>query len=108
MPGRCQEAGAIHLIAGQAMLAPYPPPRHRSSRAVNRQHDAMAKNITKRFPDRWTVDAAALARVDGTSHKMVKRSLCEWVERRRKCPEFKAELTRTVDEVRELLERLAT
>lgn len=71
-------------------------------------HDAMTKNITVRLPDELAADAEALARVDGTSlNETVKRSLLQEVERRRKSPEFKARLTRIIEEDRELLERLA-
>ena len=68
----------------------------------------MTKNITVRLPDELAADAEALARVDGTSlNETVKQSLLEAVERRRKNPEFRARLTRIIEEDRELLERLA-
>jgi hypothetical protein len=71
-------------------------------------HDTMTKNITVRLPDELAADAEALARVDGTSlNETVKKSLVKEVERRRKSPEFKARLTRIIEEDRELLERLA-
>jgi len=68
----------------------------------------MTKNITVRLPDDLAADAETVARVDGTSlNETVKRSLLEEVERRRKNPEFKARLTKIIEEDRELLERLA-
>ncbi len=68
----------------------------------------MTKHITVRLPDEVAADAEALARVEGTSlNETVKRSLVEAVERRRKNPEFKARLTKIIEEDRELLERLA-
>lgn len=71
-------------------------------------HDTMTKSITVRLPDELAADAEALARVDGTSlNETVKKSLLKEVERRRKSPEFKARLTRIIEEDRELLERLA-
>ena len=66
------------------------------------------KNITVCLPEELAADAEALARVDGTSlNETIKQSLLEAVERRRKSPEFKARLTRIIEEDRELLERLA-
>lgn len=71
-------------------------------------HATMTKNITVRLPDELAADAEALARVEGTSlNETVKRSLLEAVERRRKSPQFKARLTKIIEEDRELLERLA-
>ncbi len=68
----------------------------------------MTKNITVRLPDDLAADAETVARVDGISlNETVKRSLLEEVERRRKNPEFKARLTKIIEEDRELLERLA-
>lgn len=68
----------------------------------------MTKNITVRLPDDLAADAETLARVEGTSlNETVKQSLREAVERRRKTPEFKARLTKIIEEDRELLERLA-
>lgn len=67
----------------------------------------MTRAITVRLPDQLATDAEALARVDGTSlNETVKKSLLEEVERRRKSPEFRARLTRIIEEDRELLERL--
>jgi len=46
--------------------------------------------------------------VNGVSlNETVKRSLIEEIERTRTDPEFKARLTRIIEEDRELLERLA-
>ena len=68
----------------------------------------MTKNITVRLPDDLAADAETVALVDGISlNETVKRSLLEEVERRRKNPEFKARLTKIIEEDRELLERLA-
>jgi len=68
----------------------------------------MTKNITVRLPDELAADAEALARVEGVSlNETVKHSLAEAVERRRKNPEFKARLTKIIEQDRELLERLA-
>ncbi len=68
----------------------------------------MTKNITVRLPDELAADAEALARVDGTSlNETIKQSLLQEVERRRNNPEFKARLTRIIEQDRELLERLA-
>jgi hypothetical protein len=68
----------------------------------------MTKNLTVRLPDDVAADAEAMARVDGTSlNEAVKQSLIEAVERRRSNPEFKARLTRIIEQDRELLERLA-
>ena len=68
----------------------------------------MTKNITVRLPDELAADAEALARVEGVSlNETVKQSLAEAVERRRKNPEFKARLTKIIEQDRELLERLA-
>ena len=67
----------------------------------------MTKNLTVRLPDDVAADAEAMARVDGTSlNETVKQSLIEAVERRRSNPEFKARLTRIIEQDRELLERL--
>ena len=67
----------------------------------------MTKNLTVRLPDEVAADAEAMARVDGTSlNEAVKQSLIEAVERRRSNPEFKARLTRIIEQDRELLERL--
>jgi hypothetical protein len=53
-------------------------------------------------------DAETLAPVEGTSlNETVKQSLRKAVERRRKTPEFKARLTKIIEEDRELLERSA-
>jgi hypothetical protein len=71
-------------------------------------HDTMTKNLTVRLPDDVAADAEALARVNGVSlNETVKRSLIEEIERTRTDPEFKARLTRIIEEDRELLERLA-
>ena len=68
----------------------------------------MTKNITVRLPDDLAADAEALARVEGVSLKeTVKRSLAATVAQRRTDPEFKARVTKIIEEDRELLERLA-
>jgi hypothetical protein len=71
-------------------------------------HDTTTKDLTIRLPDEAAADAEALARVEGKSvNEMVKQSLIEAVERRRNDPQFKASLTKIIEEDRELLERLA-
>jgi predicted transcriptional regulator len=68
----------------------------------------MTKNLTVRLPDELAADAEALARVNGTSlNETVRQSLLKEVERKRNDPEFKARLTKIIEEDRELLERLA-
>ena len=71
-------------------------------------HDIVTKNLTIRIPDEVAANAEAIDRVDGVSlNETVKQSLVEAVERRRNDPEFKARLTKIIEEDRELLERLA-
>ena len=90
------------------MNGPNGAPPIRRQGAAAWYHDTMTKNITVRLPDDLAADAETVARVDGTSlNETVKRSLLEEVERRRKNPEFKARLTKIIEEDRELLERLA-
>lgn len=68
----------------------------------------MTKNLTIRIPDEVAANAEAIARVDGVSlNETIKRSLVEAVERRKNNPEFKARLTKIIEQDRELLERLA-
>jgi hypothetical protein len=68
----------------------------------------MTKNLTVRLPDEIAADTEALARVEGKSlNETVQQALIEAVARRRNDPEFKARLTRIIEEDRELLERLA-
>jgi predicted transcriptional regulator len=68
----------------------------------------MTKNLTLRLSDDVAADTEALARVEGKSlNETVQQALVEAVERRRTDPEFKARLTRIIEEDRELLERLA-
>ncbi len=117
--GECRWAlkSARHPKAARSRLAPpteYPKAIFRCATRSRRlvtvvwYHDTMTKNITVRLPDELAADAEALARVDGTSlNETVKKSLLKEVERRRKSPEFKARLTRIIEEDRELLERLA-
>jgi predicted transcriptional regulator len=64
--------------------------------------------MTVRLPDELAADTEAVARAEGQSvNETVKRALAEAVERRRKDPEFRARLRRTIEEDRKLLERLA-
>lgn len=73
-----------------------------------RYHGVMTKNLTVRLRDDVAADAEALARVDGKSlNETVQQALVEAVERRRGDPEFKARLSRIIEQDRELLERLA-
>ena len=68
----------------------------------------MTKNFTVRLPDDLAADAEALARIEGQSvNETVKQALVESLERRRKDPKFKARVQKTINEDRELLERLA-
>lgn len=68
----------------------------------------MTKNITVRLPDDLAADAEALARVDGTSlNETVRLVPSGSGGPSSKSPEFKARLTRIIEEDRELLERLA-
>ncbi|MGD0084669.1 MAG: hypothetical protein ABSD78_15980 [Acidimicrobiales bacterium] len=68
----------------------------------------MTKNLTVRLPDAIAADTEVLARVEGKSlNETVQQALIEAVARRRNDPEFKARLTRIIEEDRELLERLA-
>ncbi len=68
----------------------------------------MTKNLTVRLKDNVATDAEALARVEGKSlNETVQLALIEAVERRRNDPEFKARLTRIIEEDQELLDRLA-
>ncbi|HUY05730.1 MAG TPA: hypothetical protein VMU99_00515 [Acidimicrobiales bacterium] len=68
----------------------------------------MTKNLTVRLKDNVAADAEALARVEGKSlNETVQLALIEAVERRRNDPEFKARLTRIIEEDQELLDRLA-
>jgi hypothetical protein len=76
--------------------------------AVAWYHEIVTKNLTIRIPDDIAANAEAIARVDGVSlNETVKQSLVEAVERRKADPEFKARLTKIIEEDRELLERLA-
>ena len=71
-------------------------------------YGCMTKNLTVRLKDEVAVDAEALARVEGKSlNETVQQALVEAVERRRNDPEFKARLTRIIEEDQELLDRLA-
>lgn len=75
---------------------------------VRRCHDTVPKHFTVRLPDEEAADAEALARAEGVSlNEAVRRALVEAFERRRRDPEFKAGVRRTIEEDRELLERLA-
>lgn len=68
----------------------------------------MTKNLTVRLKDNVAADTEALARVEGKSlNETVQLALIEAVERRRNDPEFKARLTRIIEEDQELLDRLA-
>ena len=71
-------------------------------------HGGMTRNMTVRLPDALAADTEALARAEGQSvNETVKQALAEAVERRRNDPAFRARLRRTIEEDRELLERLA-
>ena len=68
----------------------------------------MTENITVRLPDDPAAEAEALSRVEGVSlNETVKRSLAATEAQRRTDPEFKARVTKIIEEDRELLERLA-
>ena len=65
----------------------------------------MAKNLTVRLDDQLAADTEAVARAEGKSlNEAVKQALIEAVERRRQDPEFRARLTRIIEQDRELLE----
>ncbi len=67
----------------------------------------MPKNLTVRLDDDLAADTEALARAEGQSlNETVKRALREAVERRQKDPAFRKRVRQTIDEDRELLERL--
>ena len=68
----------------------------------------MTKNLTVRLPDELAASTEALARVEGKSlNETVQQALIEAVERRRNDVDFKARLTKIIEQDRELLERLA-
>lgn len=68
----------------------------------------MGKNLTVRLDDELAADTEALARAEGKSiNETVRQALREAVERRRRDPEFTARVKQTIEENRQLLERLA-
>jgi predicted transcriptional regulator len=68
----------------------------------------MARNLTVRLDDELAADTEALARTEGKSlNETVKQVLRDATERRRKDPAFKAKIKRTIEQDRELLQRLA-